>query len=237
MGNALRARGPSKTLPPGDESHRLPSAVRAAKVHSLVGRLAGVFLEIRPRTVTATARSDEPARDRRPRRRRRSDREFARPSRGTYWPGHRRAAGPARPSSEWLARILATARDELVVVFDDVKPLGMQAALGQGRRDDRPARAHRVHDLGRVAGPVERMVDAVGNQADVKRLIVARDLVLRAPAQGVNVGAGQEPGTGFPPGLPTASRTCPTTTIDASGKFALSLSMSSQSTRSSSEPT
>ena len=123
----------------------------------------------------------------------RSDREFARRPHGTYWPGHTHGAGrPGRRPSRW-ARILRTAPINSSAVFGDVKPLGVEAALGDRRRDDWPARAHRVHDLRRVAGPVERVIHAIGNERDVERLVIRREVVLRAPAQRMHVRARQEP--------------------------------------------
>ncbi len=65
--------------------------------------------------------------------------------------------------------------------------------------------------------PVERVVDPVGNQRDVKSLVVPRQVLLRAPAQGVHVGAGQKPGTRSHQGSATGFFTRPTTMIEAFG--------------------
>ena len=125
---------------------------------------------------------------------------------------------PARPSSECWARIFRTASINSSPFSATWNRSACKPALRDRRRDDRPARAHRVHDLGRVARPVERVVDAVGNQADVEGLIIAR----RARPAGASPGHGRWGGTGTASrlshqGSSTASRTRPTTTIEASG--------------------
>ncbi len=100
-----------------------------------------------------------------------------------------------------LCEDLADGSDERVALLDDVKTLGVQPALGNGRRHDRPARAHCVHDLRRVARPVERMVDPIRNQADVEGLVIAGERVLGPPAYSVHVGPRQKPGATVPPRL------------------------------------
>ena len=89
--------------------------------------------------------------------------------------------------------------DERVGVGGDVEQVGVEPAFGQGGRDDRPAGPHVVHDLGRAAGQVERVVGPVGDQADVERAVVEVDRLLGPPAEGVDVGPGQAaPAVGVP---------------------------------------
>ena len=122
-------------------------------------------------------------------------------ARGRNWRRRRRAGSPrGRRRSRW-SRILADRGQELAGILGDMEPLGVQPALGDRRRDDRPARAHRVHDLRRAARPVERMVEPIGDQREVERLVVRGQGLLAPPADGVDVRASQEPRAGRPPGL------------------------------------
>ena len=125
----------------------------------------------------------------------------------------------ARPSSERRSRIRTDGTYELGFVFDDVEPLGVEATLGDRRGDDGPSRAHRVHDLGRVARPVERMVDPIGDQADVECLVILGRV---PPGAAIPVACtfGRDKNREQPShqASPSASRTRPTTTIEASGK-------------------
>ena len=108
---------------------------------------------------------------------------------------------PARPSSDAGQGSVRTASTNSSPILGDVKPLGMQAAFGERGRHDRPARAHRVHDLGRVADPVERMVHPVGDKRNVEGLVIAGEGFLGAPADRMHVGPRQEPRAFVPPRL------------------------------------
>ena len=107
----------------------------------------------------------------------------------------------ARPSSEPWSTTLRTAATKSAGVLGDLEQVVVEPALGERRGDDRPAGRHVVHDLGRAGDPVERVVGPVGDQADVERGVVAADLVLRPPAEPVDVGQGDGAPVGAIPGL------------------------------------
>ena len=94
----------------------------------------------------------------------------------------------------------ANGPDEVLRAVGDVEQVVVELALGDGGRDDRPAGPHVVHDLGGAAGAVEGVVGAVGNEADVEAAVILVDLVLRPPADDVDVGPRHAPAIVVVPG-------------------------------------